>query len=700
MKANSSIPLSPESRHLVAAVRALRSPGLSLTLDHWLLVLLGQHRGLVEQMTQEIHPEALLPLLQRRLQQGHNGPQLSEEEVVAEAECIAQARNMAQIEVRDLCAVILTRAGYELEEPVPLPQNASWEQPFCPLLERYGRDLTRAAREGRLSAVVGREEEIQMVIETLCRRTKRNPALIGPAGVGKTAIVEGLAQYIARGDVPPLLQNAHLWAIEPASLLAGTHVHGEFEERVQALLAEARRTGVLLFIDEMHTIVRAAGGGSDLANLLKPALASGEIACIAATTDDEYRRFIEADPALERRFQPIRVQEPTLAQTRAILEALRDELQRLRGVNVSNGVLQQILEVANTCLRNRCFPDKGVDLLEQCVAHALAKGQTEVRESDVAEITRRMTGVLLTPAERIARLKQVLQERPLMLPSDAEALVHRLSVSLRGLDTHPERPNATLLLIGEMSHMARPLAEAIAEAVYGDAARLVDIDLAGMREAHDISQFIGSPPGYVGYESRLPIHQIAQLGSCVFLCRNIESCHKSLRSLLAQAIATGLLTDSCGKRIFLSDTITLLSADVNPEQLRRMGLVGGHTKQTPDPRELAESVLEPDLVEQMDEVCMRAPSPMEREALLTTPCLQTLIQRYHAQGIELKWDATALEWLLQRQQHAAHPRDWEREVDEQLGAILEPYLPDVPGESAPLTVTIFQHDNALQARVA
>jgi ATP-dependent Clp protease ATP-binding subunit ClpC len=221
---------------------------------------------------------------------------------------------------------------------------------------------------------VARDEELASVIETLCRRTKRNPMLIGPAGVGKTAVVEGLAQRIMADQVPAMLCGVRVISLSTSSLTSGTGIVGSLEERMKSLLAEASQDGIILFIDEIHTVVGAGSGGqslNDLANMLKPALARGDIACVAATTDEEYRRYIEKDTALERRFQPISIQKPTVDRVYLILQAVRDELSALRQVVVADNILRWIIEFSSQYLRNRHFLDKSIDLLEQCVAYSL-----------------------------------------------------------------------------------------------------------------------------------------------------------------------------------------------------------------------------------------------------------------------------------------------------------------------------------------
>ena len=349
-----------------------------------------------------------------------------------------------------------------------------------PLLDKLGVDLTKAAR-AEMSPIIGREEEIELVIETLCRLTKRNPALIGPAGVGKTAIVEGLAQRVARAAVPEALRNLRIIMLPVSVLVANCKYVGEFEERMLALLGEANQPGIVLFIDEAHTVLGAGAGGrngNDLANILKPALARGEIACIAATTDEEYRLHIESDSALERRFQPVRVQELTPAQTLVVLLRLRDELARLRGVEVPAEELEWIVAFAGQYLRNRHFPDKAVDILEQCVAYGLTQNKARLTQADIELVARRMVGMPLDVSHRLALLHEQLCRRSILPRETVTALVNRLNITLRGFDLRASRPNAVILLTGEAETESSLLAEIIAEYLFSDAERVVAMDFS------------------------------------------------------------------------------------------------------------------------------------------------------------------------------------------------------------------------------
>lgn len=546
------------------------------------------------------------------------------------------------------------------------------------MLDRFGRDLTREAMEGKLRPVVGRDEEIQALIETLCRQTKRNPCLVGPAGVGKTAIVEGFAQRVVRGEVPEVLRGVRVLAVQPSSLVAGAHVVGELEKRMQALLSEASQDGIVLFIDEVHSMVGAGGmvGTDDVASLLKPALARGDFACIAATTDDEYRRFIEPDSALERRFQPIRVQELTAEQTLQVLVALRNELFQQRGVHVPDEVLTWLIDFSQRFLRNRYFPDKAVDLLEQCVAHAVIQDKKTVEQADAEWVAYRMVGLPMDLSIRLSVLKEGLADCALLTEEDTLALLSRLEVSMRGLDLRPARPNAVVLLTGDAAASSERLAETIALALLGAAERVVTIDFSRFVHPADVTMLVGAPPGYVGYSEALTIHRIAQMPWCVVRFENIHACHPAVREVLKQALADGFLTDGRGKRIYLSDTVVLLTADITSQSQQPLGFRDRHESQSFQARQAAEEVLGSDLLAQVDLICAEVPdSEMSLQRWLERYLLAVLSERYRKQGIDLRWDESVIQWLLSQQRSCASERDWERLVDNHISPILVKHLP-------------------------
>ncbi|MDQ7858027.1 MAG: AAA family ATPase [Armatimonadota bacterium] len=716
--------LTPGARLLVGAAEALAgaSQPAQLGVHHWLLALVERHAGMAEDLTAGLDAAALRRYLLERLRAGDPGAPLSADDARTRGAQRAAARGKTETAERDLAAVILTAAGYTVvaagaptagraaagggsaavagnavAEAVPASGYRPRNTRPTPTIEHYGRDLTREAQDGALTPIVGRADEIQLVIETLCRRTKRNPVLIGPAGVGKTAIVEGLAQRIVAGDIPEVLRGTRLLALLPSLVVAGAAAYGDLQTRMNAILSEASQDGVVLFIDEVHQVIGAGGapGTADMASLLKPALARGELACIAATTDDEYRRFIEPDAALERRFQPVRVQELTPEQTLEVLRVLRDDLGRLRGVTVGDEVLAWLVDFAGQYLRNRYFPDKAVDLLEQCVAYAVTQDRRAVEDADARAVAERLIGVPLELERRLAALRDRVSGEALLDDEDLQALVNRLQVTMRGMDVRPARPNAVLLLAGEAAASSEALAEAIATALFGAANREITLDLGRFVHPADVAMLVGAPPGYIGYSDALPLHRLTQTPWCVLRLEGVDAAHPQVRAVLTQGIAHGFITDARGKRLYLSDTVVLLTASSPAEMPRPVGFMRDEMPaERPTTLDVA-GLLGAELAAQVDRVCATAArtAPMRRR-WVEERLLAELADRYRKQGLELRWDETFLRWLMERVATAANSRDWERLMDEQIGPLLVPHL-SAAGVGKPRVVRITWRDDGM-----
>ena len=705
-----ALPLSSGAQELMECVGELcgttsTTPGLNC----WLLSLL-ECRG---HLALQLAPSLIDPLnrqqeLRQSLRCGDAGDCLSREEILTLANQCACNRGDETLTEHDLACVILTKAGYALDaqdaealsdtdcETIYLNFDDDSEETLAPiatntpLLDKLGIDLTRAAREGTLNPVVGREDEIQLIIETLCRRTKRNPALIGPAGVGKTAIVEGLARRIADGEVPAALGQLRIVMLSVTALVANCKLVGEFEERMTALITEASQPGIVLFIDEAHTMMGAgAAGRNDMANIIKPALARGTIACIAATTDEEYRLYIETDSALERRFQPVRVQELTPEQTLQVLTHLREQLGRQRGVEVPRALLEWIVNFAGQYLHNRFFPDKAVDVLEQCVAYGLTQGKTTLEQSDVEIIARRMVGMPLAVDERLAQLREELAHNCLLPEETTHALIQRLGVTLRGFDVNAARPNAVVLLLGDAETQTDLLCETMATCLFGAPDRVVTFDFARFLSHADITMLVGSPPGYIGYEGRVSLHQVLQMPWCVLRCENLHAAHPSAREILTQGLRSGVITLADGKRVFLSDTLVVLTADVPTNGHGQWGFEPAAMPPV-DLREKAAGILGPELVSQADITCFELCTNRDAQRhWLEETLLHELSERFRAQGVCLCYDASLFPWLLSRGSLRFTQTDWERLIDQDLCPLILPHLPATrPRQELLLRLTI------------
>jgi ATP-dependent Clp protease ATP-binding subunit ClpC len=452
-------------------------------------------------------------------------------------------------------AIVTGRTTVSRKDAIATTVEWSARASSTPTLERFGRDLVGRARDGKLGPIVGRDRELDAIVEVLLRRTKRNPILLGPAGSGKTAIVEGLALRIAAGTVPKPLREVRVFDIPLLSLASGIAAEpallGDF-------LVEARHPSVVVFFDEIHQLV--APSVRDLAESLKPALARGEIACIGATTAEEYQANLESETALARRFTEIPIEPMDAAAVRAVLVAVRDKLTTLRGVRMSDDALDEVVALAHQFLPNRSFPDKGVDLIEQSVAYAISHGRTEVDVATVREAVGAMTGMPLDPTASLARLATELRESALLDPVAADALLGRLGVSLRGLDARPERPDAVVLLCDGATANASRLATALAATIFGRETAVIDLDVSGLTDDSSVSTLLGSAPGLIGSDRPLPLHELRRSPWQVVIMRGIDACATATRDTVAAALASGSFTDAMGRRIPLGAAIVVLTA--------------------------------------------------------------------------------------------------------------------------------------------
>jgi len=684
-----------------------------LGMNHLLSALLEIESELMWELLGDEVKTSLEINIKECINRGETGTHLEIEETVSNVRIRAFKRGADKATKRDLACVALAASGFDLKSkavvehsvvtPTPIIAPLPKKKPSIPTLLQYGVDLTRQAREGKLLPVVGRDEEIQLIIETLCRRTKRNPVLIGAAGVGKTAIVEGFAQRIVQGDVPDLLADTILIMLQPSLIVSGGGSYGELEKRMNPILAEATKDGVILFIDELHSIVGAGGavGTSDIASILKPALARGDIACIAATTDNEYRRYIEPDTALERRFQPIRVQEMNTSQVIMVLQVLKEELKRSRGVDVDDEVLTRLVDYAEKYMRNRTFPDKAVDLLEQCVANALARGDRDVDVSEADTVVQRMIGIPFDISSRILAMRQTLTERRLLSEADRDTLAGRLQVTMRGLDFRMERPNAIILLAGETAKYGQALAEAISGALFNSSERIVKINLGKCNTHHDITQLLGSSPGFVGYGEALPVHRINQYSWCVVLFDNVDSCDKSIQQVIGQALADGYFVDGQSRKIYLSEVVVVLTASgIERKGSRMMGFHADSLETNVD-RALLMGYLDTSIADAIDIVCFdMGEKNAEWSEWLRSGILGELTKRFSKHGVQLQWDDSIFDWIETHCSDFSCQRELEKLIDEKLSPTIYTKSKEMQGKRDVLIVRSVGNKILVDASVA
>ena len=445
-----------------------------------------------------------------------------------------------------------------------------------PTLAQFSRDLTALARADALDPVIGRDDEIERVVSILARRSKNNPVLVGEPGVGKTAIVEGLAQRIVRGDVPAALRDKKVLALNLGPLVAGTKYRGEFESRVKRILDEVKRASrdVILFIDELHALVGAgaAEGSLDLSSMIKPELARGELQCVGATTFDEYRKYIETDAALERRFQPVTVDEPTIDQTIAILRGLRGKYAAHHKVTIDDAALDAAATLGARFIADRFLPDKAIDVIDEAAAGASMAGVPNVDVARVAAVVSRWTGIpqgTITDAQRagLLALEAQLEARVIGQGNAVRSVAQSVRRARAGLKD-PRKPVGGFLFIGPSGVGKTELARALAHALFGTDDALIRLDLSEFTEAHTMSRLLGAPPGYAGHDEPGQLTEpIRRRPYSVVLFDEIEKAHPDVAAILLQILDDGRVTDAKGRSIDFRHAIIVLTSNLDREDL-------------------------------------------------------------------------------------------------------------------------------------
>jgi ATP-dependent Clp protease ATP-binding subunit ClpC len=582
-------------------------------------------------------------------------------------------------------------------------------------LDRYGRDLTAAAREGRLDPVIGRESEIEQVLEVLARRTKNNPVLLGDPGVGKTAIVEGIAQRIAAGSVPQPLRNRRLVALDLAGMVAGTRYRGEFEERLTAVIDEVSAAArmVVLFLDELHTVIGAGaaeGAPMDAASMLKPALARGDLQVVGATTVEEYRRHIERDPALERRFEPILVAEPNVEQTIAILRGLRKRYESHHRVQISDEAVEAAARLSDRYLTDRFLPDKAIDLIDRASARVRMRAEepsehtralrerveqlTRAKEvavdaedyeraqalsreldlaiveldtartaahhplrvgaEDVAEVVARSTGIPVTQLTEVERhrlldLEQQLRLRVVGQDEAVEAVADAVRAGRAGLK-HPDRPVGSFLFLGPTGVGKTELARALAQALFGTPERLVRIDMSEFQDAHTVSRLIGAPPGYLGHDQTSQLTEsVRRTPYTVLLLDEIDKAHPDVTNILLQVLDVGRLTDARGRTVNFANTVIIMTSNLGAEMLLAASSAGHSIESLREP--LLDRVrrhFRPEFINRIDEIVLFRGLDRARLRAITRLLLEQTHQGLRERQISLELDDLALDWIVER----------------------------------------------------
>lgn len=588
----------------------------------------------------------------RHLKNRHIGPEhlllgmVREENSIA-AEILFQFGLRAQ-DVRD---EIARQSG------LPYALAGNKDNSKVPNLQEFTRDLTREAAQGKLDPLVGREPEIERLVEILCRRTKNNPVLIGEAGVGKTAIIEGLAQRIVDKAVPSFLENKQILSLDLSLIVAGTKYRGQFEERLKKIMAELRENEEnIVFIDELHTLVGAgsAEGTLDAANILKPALSRGEIQCIGATTPAEYRKTIEKDRALERRFQAVKIMPPSEAEALKIVHGVVDRYEAFHQIRYTKDALEAAVYQSNRYIADRFLPDKAIDVLDEAGARAKLRYQSEnpaepswketvenwkrasanedqlisyelqtledsffaveVTKDDVDEVIARWTGVpvasiKLEEARKLLNIESELHKRVISQRPAISALARAIRRSRAGLK-NPSRPVGSFLFLGPTGVGKTEVARSLAEYLFASERVLIRFDMSEFMEKHAVAKFIGSPPGYVGHEEGGQLtEKLRRSPYAVVLFDEIEKAHPDLFNVLLQVFEDGVLTDAQGNTVDCKHAIFIMTSNIGARFIQKRGNVGFQTGGEASREKMEEQVMSqvkqtfaPEFINRLDEI--------------------------------------------------------------------------------------------------
>ena len=552
------------------------------------------------------------------------------------------------------------------------PRNTSSSK-SASALDKYGRDLTAQARNGELDPVEGRETEIERVVQILARRKKNNPILIGEPGVGKSAIVEGLALRIVHGDIPAL-KGKRIVSLDITSMVAGTTYRGQFEERMKVILNELRKhPEVILFIDEIHTIIGAGNsqGSLDAANILKPALSRGEVQCIGATTLSEYHTSIEKDGALERRFQKVMVHPTSQEETYAILSRLSEAYGTFHHVHYTEQALRACVQLTDRYITDRAFPDKAIDAMDEAGAYkhefaaAPNEGDTEtsipqITEEDIAYVVSRMSGV---PVQRVAKaegeqlrhMDEVLNRRVVGQAEAVNAVVKAIRRSRMGL-RDPRRPIGTFFFLGPTGVGKTHLAQCLAEEMFGNRDAIIRFDMSEYMEKHTVSLLVGAPPGYVAYEEGGRLTEaVRRKPYSIVLFDEIEKAHSDVFNVLLQVLDEGRLTDRQGRVVDFKNTIIIFTSNVGTRQLSEFGAGVGFAADNQDGKISEHTLMKalqrtfpPEFVNRLDNVVVFHALDDDALAQILSLELRPLEQRLLAMGYKLHLtEETRKQLLLQ-----------------------------------------------------
>jgi len=568
--------------------------------------------------------------------------------------------NITRLDVVNYISHGISRVEERIEDPeIPTAspeEDLGQDLPNRSPLESFAINLNHQAAIGKIDKLIGREEEIQRTIQILCRRRKNNPLYVGEAGVGKTAIAEGLAKKIVDGEVPDVIKKFTVYALDLGSLLAGTKYRGDFEKRLKALLQQLRKEdGAVLFIDEIHTIIgagAASGGVMDASNLIKPMLASGDLKCIGSTTFQEYRGIFEKDRALARRFQKIDVREPDIEETLVILKGLREQLEKHHGIHYSNTVLRVAAELASKYITDRYMPDKAIDVVDEAGAYyRLVPAEKRKRNVSVSDIERVVAKIAKIPRKSVSAsdkemLKNLERDLKLVVFGQDEAIelvADAVKIGRSGLNDQ-NKPVATFLFAGPTGVGKTEVAKQLASIL---GIELVRFDMSEYMESHTVSRLIGAPPGYVGYEqSGLLTDAIVKTPHCVLLLDELEKAHPEIFNLLLQVMDNGTLTDNNGRKADFRHVTLIMTTNAGAQEMSRTSMGFHAQNNSSDGIRVIERRFTPEFRNRLDAIVQFKSLEKESIFLIVEKVLVELQSRLSPKNVAIDIDNPARQWLV------------------------------------------------------
>lgn len=553
-------------------------------------------------------------------------------------------------------------ANSVLDKVTELKEQKDFEHKYYgdnSVISKIATDLTAKAEQGLLDPVIGRDKEIERMVQILSRRTKNNPILIGEPGVGKTAVVEGLALEIINGTIP-FLSGKRILSLDVASLVSGTKYRGDFEERLQGIVNEIKNLGnVILFIDEIHTLVSAGStenGALDASNILKPLLARGELQTIGATTIDEYRRYFEKDPALERRFQPITVDPPTVEQSIMILSKLKVSYESFHGVTITDEAIRQACILSDKYITDRFLPDKAIDLIDEASSKCRINSISVVDNSIIENIVSEWTNIPVTrltdeESNKLNNLEQILSKRIIGQNEAVKAVSRAIKRSRVGLKDS-NKPIGSFIFLGQSGVGKTELAKAIAEALFGDENKLIRFDMSEYQDKASINRLTGSAPGYVGFEEGGQLtEKVRKKPYSVLLFDEIEKADSEVFNIFLQIMDDGRLTDGRGKTVSFKDCVIIMTSNLGQINGNRTSPgFGSISMESREQRhiEALKQTMKPEFVNRLDEIVVFKPLTQQDLSKIFDLLLLQLAKKLMEQGIGIRISLQAKDYIVRQ----------------------------------------------------